>query len=144
MKKKTTPRYNSTLISYTAYERSKEFRQESNKIRQKREEEFFNRSFDIQDVNIAPAGYEGPMLLLYAAIIPYLAGLAFLFFYVAETQFEFFVEFSLTSIFVIWAIGYEVCAALLIGGILLAWARHLTRRGTKQEPPKRRNGRNGF
>lgn len=121
----------SSLIAEGAREHARSYQNHHNRARrQKQEEDFFSRSFNINDFIFSPPGYEGPVMALYAALVPYLAGLAFLFVYVAESQFEYFVELSLASVFVIWAIGYEVCAGLLMAGITLAWIRH---RSTKRK-----------
>ncbi|MBN2870063.1 MAG: hypothetical protein JXK04_03815 [Campylobacterales bacterium] len=126
--------YDSSLITERAREHAKSHQNQRNQgRRQKKEEDFFAKSFSIRDYVFSPQGFEGPMMVVYTAAIPYLAGVAFLFLYVAESQFEFFVEFSLTSVFVIWAIGYEVCAALLIAGISLAWIKHRSSRRKRAE-----------
>ncbi len=129
-------RYRSDLISEHARQNTKSYQSANTKARA--QNDFFNRSMSIQDIVFAPEGYEGLMLTIYFATIPYLMGLLFLFFYVAKSEFEYFVEMSLTSIFVIWAIGYEVCAGLIISFIVLAWVKSLGRKDTVAQRGKRR------
>ncbi|MBD3799782.1 MAG: hypothetical protein IE883_07935, partial [Epsilonproteobacteria bacterium] len=89
-----------------------------------------------RDFVFSPEGYEGIVLALYIATVPYLMGLLFLFLFVAEANYEYFLEFNLASYFIIWAIGYEVCATLILIGIFLAWIKHLKTRYNKEQLQK--------
>jgi len=54
-------------------------------------------------------------LAIYFVALPYIAGLLFLFFYVAEGKAELFLSLNDDSSFILtWAIGYEIIAALAI------------------------------
>ena len=62
-----------------------------------------------------PAGMEKFFLLLYFILLPYTAGLLFLFFYVGEGKIELFLSLNEDSSFIMtWAIGYEIIAALML------------------------------
>ena len=62
-----------------------------------------------------PAGFEKVFLGIYFIALPYIAGLLFLFFYVAEAKAELFLSLNEDSSFILtWAIGYEIIATLLI------------------------------
>ena len=54
------------------------------------------------------------MFIVYFITIPYLAGLGFLYLFIAKGDFSNFLNFKISSFFVIWAIGYEVVAAILL------------------------------
>ena len=78
-----------------------------------------NNSFAQQEVDVkayilAPEGYEAFMFSIYFLTIPYLTGLTFLYLFVAKANFEHFLNVKLSSFFVIWAIGYELVAAVLL------------------------------
>lgn len=144
MDKNEPKRIQSALISDSARENAKAYQMENLKTRRQKEEDFFNQSLDYRDFVFSPEGYEGIVLALYIATIPYLMGLLFLFLFVAEASYEYFLEFNLASYFVIWAIGYEVCAALILIGIFLAWIKHLKTRYNKEQlrkkPPSKKYG----
>jgi len=79
------------------------------------------KKFTQQDVDLAqtplffPEGFEKIFLLIYFITLPYIAGLFFLFFYVAEGSIELFVSLNDQSSFLLtWTIGYEIIAALII------------------------------
>lgn len=97
-----------------------EYQEKSKKVRREKEA-FLHREFDYRDYIFAPEGYEGIMLFLYIMIIPYLISLAFLFLFIAKSSYQYFLEFNLASYFVIWAIGYEICAVLVITIFFYAW-----------------------
>jgi len=62
-----------------------------------------------------PAGMEKVFLLIYFIVLPYIAGLMFLFFYVGEGKTELFLSLNEESSFILtWAIGYEILAGILI------------------------------
>jgi len=62
-----------------------------------------------------PAGFEKIFLAIYFITLPYIAGLLFLFFYVAEGKAELFLSLNDESSFILtWAIGYEIIASLIL------------------------------
>lgn len=134
----------STLISDTARESAKAYQNTNLKARRDKEEDFLNQTVDYRDFILVPEGYEGIVVSLYLLIIPYLSGLLFLYLFIARASYEYFLTFTLTSVMVIWAIGYEVCAVLLLVGIFLAWLRHINSRWKREQsrkiPPKDRYG----
>jgi len=102
----------------------KQYSKESIARREEHEEGFLGQEIDYRKFIFAPEGYEGFMISLYLLTLPYLVGLSFLFLFIARSSYEYFLEFNLTSYFVIWAIGYEVSAVLLMGIIILAWLNY--------------------
>ncbi|MDD2368119.1 MAG: hypothetical protein PHQ90_02380 [Sulfuricurvum sp.] len=140
MDKKNDKWTQSSLISDSARDSAKTYQRENLKARRNIEEDFFKKSLDYRDFVFSPEGYEGIVLSLYILIIPYLAGLSFLYLFVAEASYEYFLQFNLTSFAIIWAIGYEVCAVSILVGIFLFWLKHLSNRMNKEQarkkPPK--------
>jgi len=137
-------RIQSALISDSARNSAREYQNQNLKSRRKMEDDFFQKSLDYRDFVFSPEGYEGIVLALYILILPYLMGLLFLFLFVAEASYEYFLQFNLTSFFVIWAIGYEACAALILIGIFVAWLNHINNRWNQEQvrkkPPTKKYG----
>jgi len=80
-----------------------------------------SNSFAKQEVDLTetplffPAGFEKVFLAIYFVALPYIAGLLFLFFYVAEGKAELFLSLNDESSFILtWAIGYEIIATLIL------------------------------
>jgi len=80
-----------------------------------------NTNFSQQEVDLQktplffPEGFEMIFLAIYFAILPYIAGILFLFFYVAESSPDLFSSVYESSFFMLtWAMGYEILAALLL------------------------------
>lgn len=62
-----------------------------------------------------PPGLEKLFLLIYFISLPYIAGLLFLYVYVAKSDYKVFLSLSQESSFIMtWAIGYEILAALTL------------------------------
>ncbi len=60
-------------------------------------------------------GFEKVFLAIYFITLPYIAGLLFLFFWVADGEYEIFLALNQESSFILtWAIGYEIIAALML------------------------------
>jgi len=83
------------------------------------------KKFSQQDVDLAqtplffPEGFEKIFLFIYFITLPYIAGLFFLFFYVAEGSIDLFVSLNDDSSFLLtWTIGYEIIAAIIILSIV--------------------------
>lgn len=77
------------------------------------------KSFGKQEVNLleilpSPEGYESLFLGIYFLLIPYVAGLIFLFVFVAQGHFESFLGMNIGLFMAVWAIGYECVASLAL------------------------------
>lgn len=101
MDKNTENRVKSALISDSARNSAREYQNQNLKVRRQMEDDFFQKSLDYRDFVFSPEGYEGIVLALYIGTIPYLMGLLFLFLFVAEASYEYFLQFNLASFFVI-------------------------------------------
>ncbi len=84
--------------------------------RKKNENNFFKQKVDFSIMPILfPVGFEKFFLIIYFIIFPYIAGLLFLFFYIAKGNLKVFFSLSSDASFIMtWAIGYEIIAALLL------------------------------
>ncbi len=103
------------------YQASKSFQQRNN--RKRNDNSFAQKEVDIKAFIIAPEGYEAFMFSIYFITIPYLVGLAFLYLFVAQASFSHFLNFKISSYFVIWMIGYEVVAVTILAMIAYAFAK---------------------
>ena len=93
-------------------------------------------SFGEQDVDlnrylISPAGLEGLMYTIYFLLIPYASGALFLFFFIAHVSFDKFLQLDLASLFIVWAIGYELIAVVLLFMIFLSYLSYLRKSSKK-------------
>ena len=91
------------------------------------EKDFTSKKIDLSDYLIVIRDYEGLFYTLYFILIPYIVGLIFLFFYVAEGAYSNFNLLDLTSFLIIWGIGYEVTGILILCAIFLSYLKFLKR-----------------
>jgi hypothetical protein len=69
---------------------------------------------------IFPKGYEKIFLFLHVLILPYVAGLLFIFLYIAEANIVFFTSMvDDLSFFLTWCIGYELLMFIFLIGLIL-------------------------
>jgi hypothetical protein len=77
--------------------------------------------FSQQEVDLSetplffPEGYEKLFIAIYFVSLPYIAGLLFQFFYIADGRKELFLSLNEQSSFILtWAIGYEIIATIIL------------------------------
>jgi hypothetical protein len=77
--------------------------------------------FSQQEVDLSetplffPEGYEKLFIAIYFISLPYIAGLLFQFFYIADGKKELFLSLNEQSSFILtWAIGYEIIATFIL------------------------------
>lgn len=97
---------------------ARNFRKRNEKRRQ--QVSFAQQDVDVKAYIVAPEGYEAFMFTIYFLSIPYLMGLSFLYLFVAQASFTHFLNFKISSFFVIWAIGYEITAVIILA--LITWS----------------------
>jgi len=100
-------------------------------------------SYTQQNINLSdtlpfsPKGLEKIFLTIYFVFLPYIAGLMFLFFYVAEGQAKLFLSLNENSSFILtWAIGYEILAVLSLLYIIksaISFSRGISRKDTNKK-----------
>ncbi|OQX60107.1 MAG: hypothetical protein B5M52_01080 [Helicobacteraceae bacterium 4484_230] len=114
------------------------------KVRKAVKRENVSNTFGSQPVDFGkfvylPEGYENFFIFLYVLIVPYVTGLIFLFFFVAKTNVTNFTSMDLTTFFVVWAIGYEIVAAVLLVLIFYSAFRFKPKAKKQQTRQKRRD-----
>ena len=109
---------NDPIRSTGNYDAARNFQKRN--ARRRKEASFAQKEIDVKAYVIAPEGYETFMFSIYFLTIPYLAGLAFLYLFIAKASFTHFLNFKISSFFVIWAIGYEILAVISL--LLIAYA----------------------
>jgi hypothetical protein len=122
----------------------RQFSHESIERHKAEEKDFLSQDVDYRNFVFAPEGYEGPVFFLYLLSLPYFIGLGFLFLFIARASYEYFLEFNLSSYFVIWAIGYEVSAVLLLIIIFFAWLNHYRTRYNRENSRIKSKQRKGY
>ena len=77
---------------------------------------FSKQEFQLKDTPLFfPEGFEKIFLVIYATTLPYITGLIFTFFYLAKSDYTLFLSLNKeTPVFLTWAIGYEILAALML------------------------------
>jgi len=79
-----------------------------------------------------PPGKEMLFLAIYFAVLPYITGLIFLFFYISEGKASIFKAIGVQSnFFLVWTIGYEILATLVVVWII-ATALRISIRNSKK------------
>jgi len=100
-------------------------RMKNSRIKRHRAASFGEQEVDLNRYLISPAGLEGLMYTIYFLLIPYAAGALFLFFFIAHVSFEKFLQLDLASLFIVWAIGYELIAVVLLVIIFLSYLSYM-------------------
>lgn len=90
----------------------------------KRSKSFGSQVVDIKEYLHVPNGYEYIAYTLYFVLIPYIAGSIFLFFAVARSNFNNFKLLNDAAYFIVWLIGYEIVATLMLLYILSLFLRY--------------------
>ena len=112
---------NDPIRATNNFDASRSFQKRNN--RRRKEASFAQQEVDVKAYVIAPEGYEAFMFTIYFLTLPYLAGLTFLYLFVARASFTHFLNFKISSFFVIWAIGYEILAVIFLILITYAFAK---------------------
>ena len=118
----------STQVSYSARER---------RI-QNTEDSFSQQKITFENAPLLfPPSLEKVFLLFYFIVLPYIAGLMFLFFYIGEGDIDLFFSINEEPSFLFtWAIGYEILAGILILYIVKS-ALSFTTKNAKNQPFRR-------
>ena len=87
------------------------------KIRSNRSVGYMQQPVDLQKTPFLffPPGKEMLFLGIYFVTLPYIAGLLFIFFYISDANAKTFGDISVDSnFFLVWALGYEILASIII------------------------------
>jgi len=115
-----------------------EYKERMQSLRVKKDVSFESRDVDINKFIISPEGMEGLILSIYIIIIPYIMGAIVLFLFVAGSDVDKFLIMDLTTFFIVWAIGYEVVAALILSAIFYSYLKYMGCCGMSEHPPEPR------
>lgn len=120
----STPEFRDDDANKVAYynqvlKKSKSRSKKKNKV-----SSFASKEVHLSQYIFAPQGYEGISYTLHVIIVPYLVGLLFLFVTIAKVNVENFMLLDISRFFIVWAIGYEITASLLLLFIFFLFLRH--------------------
>lgn len=96
----------------------------NNNSSRKKKTSFTSKKIKLENIVLAPEGYEGIFFSIYFLIIPYLVGAIFLFLFIAGADFSSFMLLNMSSLFIVWAIGYEIVAVISLLIIFTMYLRH--------------------
>ena len=98
---------------------------ESRKRAEKRNRTSFgSQKVELSDYLLSPKGYESVVYTFYFISIPYVLGALFLFVVIARLSFSNFMLLNFNSFFIVWAIGYEIIASILLIVIFMAFLKY--------------------
>lgn len=92
---------------------------------QPKKKDFASTEVDFSKYLIVPSEYKGIAYTLYLLAVPYIVGINFLFFYIAEAVYAKFSLLDLNSFLIVRAIGYEISGAIILIVIFFAFLKHL-------------------
>ncbi len=96
-------------------------------VKSKAPASFTSQTIDLSKYSLAPEGYEGIMYTIYLIVIPYLFGAVFLFFYIAHGDFDNFKLLDKSAFLIVWAIGYEIVAFIILLYIFFSFITYDTK-----------------
>lgn len=85
---------------------------------------FGSQKIDFKDYIYVPEDWESIAYMLYFVCVPYITGALFLFFFIAKVSFANFKLLDMSAFFIVWLIGYEIVAAILLIWILSLYLRY--------------------
>jgi hypothetical protein len=99
--------------------KDKYYKERKQHMSEKRDERKVSKSFLSQKVYLhdfinLPEGTLNLLLFIAFVVIPYVAGLAFIFFLIANANFDTFDDININDYLIYWIIGYELLAFILI------------------------------
>ena len=75
-----------------------------------------------------PKGYEKIYLIAYILLLPYIGGIFFIFFYIADAKKEIFLALNDSASFLFtWAIGYEILVFFTLCYFIIKWLLTITK-----------------
>lgn len=94
------------------------------RTKRKKSQSFAKKEVDFKDYLYVPEGLEPLVYAIYFVAIPYAIGAVFLFFTIAGADYVNFKLMNMSAFFIVWIIGYEIVATVLLIGILIAFLRY--------------------
>lgn len=94
-------------------------------VRHTQQESFGSTKIDINEFILSPEGWETAMFCIYFLLIPYVTGAVFLFLFIAHASVTNFFVLNFSAFFIVWTIGYETIAALILISIFISYLNYL-------------------
>ncbi len=101
-------------------------------VRHTQQESFGSTKIDINEFILSPEGWETAMFSIYFLVIPYITGAIFLFLFIAHASVTNFFVLDFSAFFIVWTIGYETIAALILISIFISYLNYLREPAHKQ------------
>lgn len=99
-------------------------RKNDKQAQSKKPKSFGSQKVDFSNYLLVLEGYEAVFYPIYFVLIPYITGVIILFFLVAGASIDNFKLIEFNNFFVVWLIGYEVVATMMLVGILVAFLKY--------------------
>ena len=116
---------NKNMLYYNQMiERDRKAQKSKKGKRRKHSNSFGSQKINLKDYIFIPEGIEYLAYAFYIIGVPYITGAIFLFFTVAGGDFNNFELISLDAFFIVWAIGYEISATLVLIYIVTLYLRY--------------------
>lgn len=101
-------------------------------VRRTQQEDFGSQKVNINDFILSPEGWETVMFSIYFITIPYISGALFLFLFIAHVSVTKFFVLDFSAFFIVWTIGYETIATLVLISIFISYLNYLREPTHKQ------------
>jgi hypothetical protein len=86
-----------------------------NRSKEKNRKSFIHQEISIESFPLLPEGYEKVALFIYGSLLPYIAGLIFLFTYVSKWDYNIYLSLNSSHSYILtWCIGYEIIAGITL------------------------------
>ena len=116
---------NKNMLYYNQMiERDRKAQKSKKGKRRKHSNSFGSQKINLKDYIYIPEGIEYVAYFFYVICVPYITGAVFLFYSVAGGDFNNFELLSLDAFFIVWAIGYEISATLVLIYIVTLYIRY--------------------
>lgn len=122
--KRDLDNHRNNMMYYNQMVRDGRAKKSSNVGRVAAQASFSSQKVDFSDYLLAPSGYEGIFYTIYFLTIPYVLGATFLFFFIAKGNYGNFMLLDTTAFLIVWMIGYEIIASLLLIAIFISFLRY--------------------
>ncbi len=92
--------------------------------KKKKAQSFAKQEVNFKDYLYIPDGWEPVLYAVYFVLIPYVIGAIFLFLTIAGADFANFKLLNMAAFFIVWIIGYEIVATVLLIAILIMFLKY--------------------
>ena len=86
-----------------------------NRLKDRNRKNFIHQEISIETFPLLPEGYEKIAFFIYILLLPYIAGLIFLFTYVSKWDYNIYLSLNNSHSYMLtWCIGYEIIAGITL------------------------------